>query len=297
MIPFRAEAESEILRAASILRVRIESLQQGPWQQISPRFKQCELLLELRLQAVLKGGVDEEPGQGFSLRVQRTENASPRYSALPGVYSQFDLAAGMELIGFSRMLGGSAAVAMAEPACFSLAPAQQAAEDVACADSAPDLQTTLAELLSHLQGRRAGFGVYFASYLIDRVPEGFFGAGGDLDAVLDVLRAPELAPDTRYVLCDGLVERIVQYSPIDTSALQQCVNGLLRLLLLPEAAELHANLVQTWLPNLVGLEGSLQPHAAAELVPEAGLRTRAAAAVSQLDAAGAASALGAWLVA
>lgn len=301
MIPFNPEAESAILRAASILRVRIVSLQQMPWQVISPRFQQCELVLEMELVAVLKGSVDDAAGQRFQVIAQRTENTSPRYSAVPGLYSQFeldDLAPGAELVGFSRMLGGSAAAAMAEPACFSLSPAILAATDVAWADTRPDLDQPLAEQLAGLQTHRAEFGAYFASYLVDRVPEGFFGADSDLEAVIDVLRAPELAPDTRFVLCDGLIERIVQYSPIEHSALQQCVHGLLRLLLLPEAADLHDSLVQTWLPNLVGIEGSMEPHAAAELVPEAGLRARAVAALAHIEGgAGAASPIGAWLAA
>lgn len=300
MIPFLAEAESDILRAASILRVRVLALQQQPWRALSARFQQCDLSIEMELLAVLKGGVDDAPGARFTMHAQRTENSSPRYSAVPGVYSQFELdelAPGAELVGFTRLLGGSAAAAMTEPACFALAPAVPAAADVAWADTRPDLEQPLAEQLAGLQTHRADFGVYFAGYLVDRVPEGFFGAGGDLDAVLDVLRAPELPASTRFKLCDGLVERIVQYSPIDESALQQCVHGLLRLLLLPEAGELHANLVQTWLPNLVGIEGSLEPHAAAQLVPEAGLRARASAAVARLDETGTASAFSAWLAA
>lgn len=299
MIPFNPDAQSAILRAASILRVRIVSLQQLPWRTISPRFRECELVLEMELVAVLKGSVDDTVGQRFQVQALRTENTSPRYSAVPGVYSQFELdelVSGVELVGFSRMLGGSAAAAMTEPACFSLAPPIPAATDVAWADTRPDLEQPLAEQLAGLQTHRAEFGGYFASYLVDRVPEGFFGAGGDLEAVIDVLRAPELAPDTRFVLCDGLIERIVQYSPIDHSALQQCVHGLLRLLLLPEAADLHDSLVQTWLPNLVGVEGSLEPHPAVDLVPEAGLRARAAAALAHIDAGAAVtSPFGAWL--
>src|SRR5205085_12375896 len=118
MIPVRPEAESEILRAEHILRVRIQSHRIGTFVAVSSRFQEREVELDLVLIGVLKGVVQEQPGDLITIRVTQTENVGLRITAVPGAYSRVDLTEGLEYIAFSEGAGTSAAQALLDPFCF-----------------------------------------------------------------------------------------------------------------------------------------------------------------------------------
>jgi hypothetical protein len=83
------------------------------------------------------------------------------------------------------------------------------------------------------------------------------------------------------------------YSPAP-ALVQRLGQTLFRLLLLPEAADLHQNLVVTWIPNVVGIAGRLDRMSPDELLAGAPFRAESIAAIQRL-ADGRAGPLLEWL--
>ena len=294
MICFRPDARWEILRAARILRVRVVAFEAGAFRP-DPPFLQRDVALTLTLLAVHKGEVAEAPGDRIQTHVTQTANATNRYTALPGVWSSIDLATGLELVAFTGAEGATAAEALVDPICFELLPAVLAAGDVASAEEAGCPELPLAALIVRLERRRAAFGPLFAHYLVDRVPEVFPDHAADLDAVLRVLESRDLSAPARFALCSGIVGRFILVGRVPMDMLRRLLETLFRLLTMPEAADLHANLASTWIPNLVGIEGSMQPVGASEVLPVGTRRAEIATAVQRLRDPGAGAALAVWL--
>ena len=139
----------------------------------------------------------------------------------------------------------------------------------------------LADLLDQLQGRIAGFGPLFARYLVDRVPEVFPDKEIDLNAVLSVLVARDLAPQARFVMCSGIVGAFILFGAAPLPMTRKLVEALFRLLSMPDAAELHRNLAAVWIPNVVGVKGKMPRLAPADVLPAA-LRAASIAALQGL---------------
>ncbi|WP_437719057.1 hypothetical protein WMF45_23170 [Sorangium sp. So ce448] len=294
MIPYRPDSRSEILRAARILCVRIDSALADLFHPVAPNLQERKVALALTLLAVSKGEVAEAPGDKISIRVTQAENLGSRFTAVPGVWSRIDLSPGSEFVAFTGPDGASAAEALADPVCFRLAPADPAAGDVADVDMAGCPELRLAGLLDRLCGSEARFGPFFARYLADRLPDAFPDRRADLDAVLRVLEAPALGTSSRFVLCDGAVGNFILWSPLSRELMPPFVLSLFRLLLLPEAADLHENLTSTWIPNLVGIEGGMERLVADDVFAGDPLRAQAAGALAQANLPGAGPLL-AWV--
>ena len=294
MICFRPDARWEILRAARILRLRVDAFEAGPFRP-DPPFVQRDVVLMLTLLAVHKGDVQEAPGERIHTQVTQTANATNRHTALPGVWSAIDLDPGLELVAFTGAEGATAAEALVDPVCFELLPALSAADDVASAEEAGCPELPLAELIGRLERRGASFGPLFAHYLVDRLPEVFPDHAADLDAVLRVLESRDLGPPARFALCSGIVGRFILVGRVPLDMLRRLLASLFRLLTMPEAADLHPNLASTWIPNLVGIEGSMEPVGASDVLTGGSRRAEIATAVQQLRGPEAVAPLMAWL--
>lgn len=290
MIRFQPNAQSEILRAARILQVRIDSFQAGGFRP-DPPFMNRNVALILTLTAVSKGEVREAPGDRLQIEVIQTVNAGSRFTAVPGVWSRVELAADLELIAFTGPEGTTAVEALVDPACFLVTPADPAASDVAKADQAEDLAVRVADLIARLHSRTASFGILFVRYLLDRLPEVFPDHVEDFDALLRLLEAPELDASARFALCQGMVGAFILAGSVRIEMMRRLLQSLFQLLTMPEAEGLRQNLAVTWIPNLVGIEGGMDRLAAADVL-DGPLRAAAVVAVEPITAA---APLLAWL--
>ena len=261
MIPFRPTAQSQILRAARILGLRIEACEAGAFR-AEPPFIERDVTLELELLTVYKGEVLEAPGDRITVHVTQTRNAGSRRTALPGVWSSVDLATGTELVAFSGPDGETATQALVDPVCFEVLPADRAVGDVVnagMAHSPGSAELGVGPLIDLLERRGATYGPLFSGYLVDRAAEVFPDHVDDLAAVQRILEKPELGAPARFVLCSGLVARFILAGGGEIGLMRAFIASLCRLLAVPEATSLHEALATTWIPNLVGIEGGMPP--------------------------------------
>ena len=81
------------------------------------------------------------------------------------------------------------------------------------------------------------------------------------EIALGLLVDPYLGAAARVALAMSMLDAAM-LRPQDASLALDIARGLLALLRMPEAAGLHDNLIQPYLPNLLGLSGALPPRTA-----------------------------------
>jgi hypothetical protein len=256
-----------ILRATHVLLVRVRDSTPGPWQAASPRFEDRGVEVSFELVRVLKESVPERPGGVVRVRVRQWRPTGSRFSAVPGVWSAHALDPGAEFVVFSRG-PRDAADALAEPCCELVRPAGPILADVEAVAAAGDPPEALGRLLDSLADRLPTLGPQFALYVLDRLAEVLFEDPDGYDTVNRVAETPKLSPPTRHVLSTGIITQVLMRDPAPNEFVARLVVGSCRVLALPSEGSLQQNLLGTYLPNLLGLEGGATKKAARDVFAE-----------------------------
>ena len=294
-IPYRPNSSAALLRAACILRIGLRSVRVGDWRPISAYLQDRPLQLDVELLAVLKGAVDWAPHSRLHLTATQAANRGPRFVAVPGIWSRVDLSPGTELIAFASA-GGAAADVLDETACFRLSPAAEVQSDL---DLAAQVTASGADLASAVHQIVATMprvvGPLLAQALADLVWDAWPRPEDGLAAVLSLLLSRQLPAPSRYVLLSDLVSGVLLRDPAPDSLIAPVVRAGFQLLGEPAAEPLHENLITTYLPNLLGLEGGALPRAVQDVYPDPADRAAALAGLGRHALVPEAAGLAAWL--
>jgi hypothetical protein len=255
MIPVLPDSPSIVLRSSHILRIAVEAAAVGAWTPDSPGLNRRTVDLTLRAVEVLKGDVGVAPGARFAVRVQQFAWSTRRTpDALPGLWSSASTDVGTELLAFASSSLTAPEALVVEPACHTLLPAPQGLADVKLAANAESRHQGLTELLGEARRAAPSLGWIFPEYLWARYRARAADDHAALDEILGLLEYPPLSPDARYALLDRVVsaagDEHATPAVIDRTAL-----ALAQLLATPEAAALHDGIIETHLPNVLGLAG------------------------------------------
>lgn len=263
--PIDPNSESEILRAAAILLVRILDSGPGPWIDQGNGLQTREVALRLRIEEVLKGEVRQAAGEPFELRVVQRRPSGPRSSDFYGLWSYVPLTGGTELLAFCRGDSDDARVLLAEESCEELWDDPQSLQDTRAALALETADHSPFEILAAAEAQAAERGSIFARYVLARsqpavagpvepalamAPPGLAAPMPDpfemLVRRIEDPRTPALARDAYLT---SILAQANQPAQVD-----RLIEALNRLLLLPEAAPLHPTIREVYLPNLQGME-------------------------------------------
>lgn len=259
-------SESQVLRAAAILLVRILDAGFGPWTDQGSGLQAREVALRLRIEEVLKGEVRQAPGVPFEVRVVQRRPSGPRSSDFYGLWSYVPLTAGTELLAFCRGGSDDARLLLAEESCEELWDDPQALQDTRAALALETAGLSPFEVLAAAEAQAAERGSIFARYVLARsrpavaspvepaldmaspgLPAGLAAPMPDpfemLVRRLEDPRTPALARDAYLT---SILDLASQPAQVD-----RLIEALNRLLLLPEAAPLHPTIREVYLPNLL----------------------------------------------
>lgn len=290
MIPVVADARSQILRASHILVVTIRSADVGPWMPHQPTGEQRRVALGLSLDEVVKGAVAQPPGA--ALRIDITQlRVGVGWRPPPGLWSSVALDVGAQLVAFSRTASDDAAVILNEPAGERIMRAAQALADVHLVAQTADLE--LRAVTATARPRAATLGFLFAEYLWARYGPSAMARRDDFELLAAVLEEPALDRIARTTLLTAMLTSVdaAEAGP----QTDRLVIALFRLLALSEAKDLHDNLVETYLPNLIGLTGTPTRLAVQVFHDRAADRTAARAALLGYRGHASPAVLLAWL--
>lgn len=260
------EIESPILLAALVLELRIEAVRAGPWQPAPPRFETCASEVRFRVLQVLKDDAGAVPDAGSAgdaperLAVAQITQARPagsRYIAVPGVWSGHALVPGARFVTFSSAAGADLAAALGDALCLAVEPSETALADARRALLPPPAAVSIGALLSACAPQRHEFGALFAGYVVDRVVETFFDDREGFEQVLAAASDAKLVPSVALILLRGVGDALLRHEPAPYAFLQRFVMAAALVAARPGQAALRPTLLQTYLPNLLGVTGGL----------------------------------------
>jgi hypothetical protein len=252
MIPVISESPSMILRSSHILRVRLDAAQMGEWSHHPSGWQERRADLTLTLLEVFKGKVDETSGAQFRLQMIQLSSGPFTLVPAPGIWSDKSLESGVVLVAFSRGQDGPAADLLKEPVCEKLVLDDQAVADVHLAQQAETEKLPLDEVVNRAVGAAGSLHDIFMEYLWARWEDTALQNPEDFEKVMDLFETPGLGYLARATLL-----HLVLGDVLSGRAIPEITNRLavafFRLLNLGEAVALHDNILQTYLPSLLGL--------------------------------------------
>jgi hypothetical protein len=249
------DSASVMLRATHILVIRIESSQAGEWSpDPSGDWLRRSVALTIRLEERLKGITREEVGTSLDLQVTQYASPSLWVTGLPGVWSEPSVEPGMRLVAFCRSEGDRTAELLVEPACELLMPAENALVDARLAMRAETERLDVAALLAEAREVAASLGHLFVEYLWEAHGGAFLWDAKAFESLMQLLENPDLALIARATLVSQLTTRFLA-GPAAPANRARLALAMFRLLEIGQAAPLRDNILETFLPNLLGLPG------------------------------------------
>ncbi|MDO3379166.1 hypothetical protein [Geoalkalibacter halelectricus] len=287
-----SQSISEVLNACAILWLRLVEIQTGPWQP-SPDgiWEVSQATIQLQLKQVLKGEVQQHPGEFFTLSIILRDSLRPQGD--PGPWSRQTLSAGQQLVAFCRGATHDARQLLTDENCEQLLPAEIALDDVQRAMALERGRRSAAQILKEARKDADGLRDIFARYVwaktLSRNEKTLFQAIGltplagekssspagkkkpafdVFEQLMGLLAAPQTHERARAAYLDCAMNTVNLLSPTPWQWEKQLIRSLLQLLEKPQAQALHSAIGQVYLPNLLGLRNSAPRYGVEELFAE-----------------------------
>jgi hypothetical protein len=246
--PLELHSISEIVRASLIVLVRLIHVEPGEWVDAEPPARVRSVVLRCVVEDVLKGEPLQQPGEPFAAVVKQKQTGSRVMDRL-GLWSHRKVEAGTRLLAFCGGASNNLAELFAAESC-ELAVPEEALEDVRAAmafEHRRERGPQLAEAARPLTRER---GAVFARWLWARADP--LGSPASFEAVMAAAEAADATPAFRSELLRIATVEVLQ-SPTAGPRRARLVRALLRVLTLPQAADLHGGIVSRDLPQVIGL--------------------------------------------
>jgi len=264
-IPVVPESPSLVLRASHILLVRIVSADARPWTNRADGLPERSADLILELEEVLKGDVGVHAGDRFRLTITQAGRPGSRVFALPGVWSDLPLDAGARYVTFSISTERKVVDVLQPPSLVRVAPEAEALLDVRKAVAAEAERLSLPRTLERVsEADRGRLNHFFGEYVAARLHEVMSGSPNDFDAVMRFVEDPKLAPVCRTIIVEAAHTQLAG-SDAPQPILARFVRTSFHLIALPEATDMHDQLLSDMLPQLLALRGVKPTITAAEV--------------------------------
>jgi hypothetical protein len=251
------------LQSTTVVHVRVASATPGPTTQQS----RC-VALELDVLDVFRGDVAPAAGEPPPIMINDRvsvvvrQSMIERYTSRPAgawwIVEQ-SLEPGSDYIAtcptgkLADALRGSCVVSVAKP---HLA-------DLALVRDAETKQLGLGAVVSSLRANCATADIVAPRYLWEKFGEQAVKDFAVYEALISVVLESTCTHTARVVLFDSLYSvGVLHESP---PHVRRLVRVMFELLAMPEAAGLHDNLIGTWIPNALGIEGGMAKRTAAEV--------------------------------
>lgn len=249
---------SVVLEATHILLLRIETAQIGEWSNAESGLLQRSVTLEFELLRVLKGEVDESTGERFTLAVTQHSSGSPRNPAAPGVWSPVPLDEGTDLLAFCKNNASrKVAELLQEHFCLQVLAAQDEVDDVELALEAEAQNLSPTALLVMAEPHASELGYIFTRYLWTKVARHAVDDAKLFEALMSFIETPQLSLITRWSLLSSVNSAITLLNPPPMAQFYRLVISLFRLIAVAGDPSVTNNIIQVFLPNLLGIQSGL----------------------------------------
>jgi len=256
MIRYLPDSSSLVLKAAQIVQVRVDRVEAPDWNDQATR----QALLHLTVTDVWKGRMSAGP-LVLSVTQEHPPMVGPFFPP-HGCWQDGRGNPGEQWVVFTGSASEVSAEALAEGPCLGAQPASETAIDLRIADHIETNRSTLPEIVTLMIQRPGRLHLTFAHYLYARFGELHVEERANLDALLELVSAPELSTPVRITLLDAIETYISSSQATTDWHIDRLAVAMFALLSVPQAADLYENLIETDLPNLLGLIGGADKRSA-----------------------------------
>ena len=258
--------KSLVLRSSHIVLVKVMAAKAADWTPSKPGLKSRKVDLTLEIIQLLRGKLDTAHGVSVRIRIMQSSYAGMlRMQPLPGVWSQVELVPGAELVVFAQTNGTAAEDVFAEPACIRVGPAKPMLPGLRIATKAIAESLHLDRVLALAGPESPHLDSTFAEFLWGHYGVAAMDSQPDFDALASFAERKDLDTTTRNSLLGGGYDCVSLHGDANPQRAQRLALAMLRVLLMPDAADLHENLIGTDLPNLLGITSELPRQAATDV--------------------------------
>jgi hypothetical protein len=187
---------------------------------------------------------------------------------VPGVWSNRSIESGARYLCFSRGGSQSAAQSLVDPECFLVeaAEAHERAVTIADAFGSPPVPFAMLNAVFERDKERADY--LLARYAVARLPEILFASYPDFDALMTQLEDPAFARSPRGLILTGVYAWFLRRDPAPSNFLARLVTGSAGIIASPMDESLRANILKTYLPNVLGMVGAARRKVARDVFAE-----------------------------
>jgi hypothetical protein len=262
----QATSRSIVLRSTHIVLTKVVVSKPGTWAPSPPGLKSRKVELSIRIAETLRGKLDPAPEGPVEVTVEQTEYAGMlMMQPLRGSWSRVPIDPGTELVTFSESGSQRAEQVLEEPGCKLVLPAEQALPGARIAAQALRDDLLLARTLELAAPLTEKLDPVFAGFLWERYADEAMASQRAFDALAEFSERKGLGLRTRQELIEGLDTLVSMRGDETPRRAQRLALTMFRVLLMPEAAALHENLIGTDLPNLLGISSGLPPQPASRV--------------------------------
>ena len=250
------DSPSILLRAVQIQFLRVEELSIGPWETGPRRTESRHFELRGRIDEVLKGVVDEGVGAQVLVKGRQVRPAGGRDQSVPGVWSRITLQPGQRLAVFSTTSSKHVEAMLREDSILGVFPAESVRADIIHAMDAESSPGSLSKDLENLGEAGNDLTPVFGEYVMARLQENvLFKDVKGFDHVMSWVEGPTVSDSLRRFVVASLFSIILVSEPTAPGYGDRLAVGAFRILAQWPREPLASQLVNTYLPNLLGLEG------------------------------------------
>ncbi len=296
-LPYEPDSGSELLSATHIISVEIISLKETPWSSEDGMLEQRVLDVDLKLLKVLKGAVDLEPGNGFTIRVTQRRESEFEVSDYHGLWSHIELQKGQSYLIISTAASNSPPTLMQEDTCKGIHDTGYEG-DVRLALDAERLYNEKIHETDHgdrpeLAAAEAIIGLtesteipckdMYARYLWARIRPSFLQYDDSLkDKVLSMIIAEEKTYEFRSSLIADFDDAVL-FLDSKPSLANSALKAYLEIILQNKSERLHDALVNVYIYNSIFDDKGHVLVKAIDIFPDVSYRQRLKVAVGAID--------------
>lgn len=271
-----------VLEARSIAIMRIESAATGEWNTQTPNERRRVVKLGLVVERVFRGPL--HPLEKLTIDAEQVEPTS-RVFAPVGPWSGKTLTKGSRYLVFSQTPSETLRVTdVAETKSVELALAFE------------EHHWPLGELSRRSGEKRGALGPAFAEYLTAKLPAAVSQGIEQWNSIASFIEGPGLTPAFRNMAATAAMDAVLMLSPAPEAILDRTAVLAFRMLGFSDDHGFHDRLIRSYLPNLLGYEGSEPKRSARQIFssyPED--HERAAKALSAIPPSSERALLESWI--
>lgn len=259
-------SNSIVLRSTHILLIEVTGLKAGPWAPSRPGIKSRGVDLTVRGLETLRGKINPVPAGPVSVSITQSDYAGMlRMQPLPGPWPPGDLQPGTKLVVFAQSNDPRMEIVLTTPACKMVVPAEPVLAGLRVAAQAEDGNLPLEKTLALAAPESARLDPIFAEFLWAKYGETAVASQPQFDLLAGFVEREGLNLRTRQVLLKSGYDLVTLYGDETPERAQRLALEMFRVLLMPDTADLHENLIETYLPNLLGITSDLPRQPASEV--------------------------------